>query len=152
MLSLCQGNASIRLKPYLKLYQVTALTEATVTTMATVEAPATAFSLLHTSSLPASAVSSYASISYISCSRSPSESVAVVAGVPPPPPPLVCVHGRTATGHLWPSRGYLRVRLIALMLPHPSIAADEAPTGRNRKLRLVSPVRDQGPRAQIRQK
>ena len=106
--------------------------------MAAVEAPAAAFSLLRTSSLSASAVSSFASISYISCSRSPSESVAVVAGVPPPP--SVCVRGRTATDHLWPSRGHLRVRLIALMFPHPSIAADEAPTGRNRKLRRVSPV------------
>jgi len=106
--------------------------------MAAVEARAAAFSLLRTSSLPASTVSSFASISYISCSRSPSESVAVVAGVPPPSPPSVCVRGRTATGHLWPSRGHLRVRLIALMLPHPSIATDEAPTGRNRKLWRIS--------------
>ena len=96
---------------------------ASVKTMATVEAPATAFSLLRTFSLPTSTVSSFASISYTSCSRSPSESIAVVASVPPPPPPSLCVRGQTATGHLLPSRGHLRVRLNALMLPHLSIAA-----------------------------
>jgi len=110
---------------------------ASVKTMATVEPPATALTLLRTFSLPASTVSSFASISYTSCSRSPSESVVVGASVPPPPPPSVCVRGRTATGHLLPSRGHLRVRLNALMLPRPSIAADEASADRNRKLRRV---------------
>jgi hypothetical protein len=53
----------------------------------------------------------------------------------PPPSPSTCARGQAATGPLPAIQGDQRVRDDLLVLPHPSIGADEAPTGRNRKLR-----------------
>jgi hypothetical protein len=93
------------------------------------------FSRFRAFSLPASTTMSSASIFYASCSHSPSLSAAETAGAPPPPSPSMHARGRAASGPLPTFRDHPRVRASPLMLPHPSIAADEASAGRNRELR-----------------
>ena len=43
--------------------------------------------------------------------------------------------GQVATSHLWPCRGHPRARASPSQPQHPSFAADEHRSGRNRELR-----------------